>query len=426
MHKRPFTRHRLDTTDNDREARLQGLVEGYARAESVFVPQYLLDERERGARTESSPPVAPEPPSAAPADPAPAAEPSAASAEAPVCDRDPGPRLHVFDPLAVQRALKSVQDLGRHHERRVMVERSLTPFAENLFADVTTGLVPLAEVAPHLEQDLQRLREMMPNFAVVIDSIAPALQLQRCGDCALRMPPMLLAGPPGVGKSYFAEQLARTLCLHYVAVNLETTTAIWILTGASQGWSGGGPGIVFKTLAAAPHANPLILLDEADKTIDGKYPVINALYRLLEPHSAAQFSDEAFPEIKLDASAINWVLTANDSERIPAPLRSRLQCFDVPEPNAAQRRKIAATVYSDLIGRESWGPSFAPTLDESTERTLAAVDGSVRDLHRVIIRACAVANAASRSQLTRGDVIAAIRSTTPPMDLATAEPGGNA
>src|SRR3546814_7061620 len=78
------------------------------------------------------------------------------------------------------------------------------------------------------------------------------------------------------------EQLARVLRLHYVAVSMETTTAVWILSGSSQSWNSGGPGIVFNTLAGAPHANPLILLDEIDKAMDSKYPPTNALYRLLE------------------------------------------------------------------------------------------------------------------------------------------------
>src|SRR3546814_11622396 len=102
------------------------------------------------------------------------------------------------------------------------------------------------------EWDLQRLRESMPNFATVMDAIEPVLQLQRGGDRALRLPPLLLLGPPGVGKSYFAERLAQTLRLHYVAISLETTTAVWVLSGSRQGWSGGGPGIVFDTLAIAP------------------------------------------------------------------------------------------------------------------------------------------------------------------------------
>src|SRR3546814_14041759 len=103
------------------------------------------------------------------------------------------------------------------------------------------GTVPLAVVSNDLEQDLQRLRELMPNFAMVIDAIEPMLQLQRSGDRALRMAPVLLLGPPGVGQSYFAEQLARVLLLHYVADSLETKTAGSHLSGSGQSWNRGVP-----------------------------------------------------------------------------------------------------------------------------------------------------------------------------------------
>src|SRR3546814_2576048 len=56
-------------------------------------------------------------------------------------------------------------------------------------------------------------------------------------------------------------------------------------------------------------------------------------------------------------------ISANDIERIPLPLRSRMQCFDVPEPNVAQRQSIVAQLYRTLIENEVWGRHFCDTLD---------------------------------------------------------------
>ena len=394
-----------------REAALHQLIDGYGRTDHILVPQRVPDE---DAGRETSEPAVPAPPAVL----------DAAATPRHVAEPDMAPRLRLFDPAVIAQLLESVEAYSKFNERRVTLERSLKPFTDA--RSDSTGAVPLAEVSASLELDLQRLRASMPNFARVIDAIEPVLQLQRGGDRALRMPPLLLLGPPGVGKSYFAEQLAHTLRLHYAAISLETTTAVWVLSGSSQGWSGGGPGIVFNTLASAPHANPLILLDEIDKTSDSRYPPINALYRLLEPHSAARFCDEAFPALQLDASAINWVITANAIEPIPAPLRSRMQCFDVPEPNAAQRQSIIAQIYCALIASEAWGHRFAPTLDAHTLRTLAGAPGGVRDLRRTLIQACAYAQTAQRDTLTPGDAIAAMRINTATLDLAAMEPAGHA
>jgi ATP-dependent Lon protease len=405
-----------------REAQLHQLTRGYYTAERILVPRHLLDANEGYENTPAAPHETIEPA----VEVLPADAPCVATNPKQAGDRDREPRLHLFDPDVYHRTLKGVENLNRNNERRVMIERWLKPFADASVDDMDIGTVPLAVVTHELEQDLQHLRELMPNFTMVIDAIEPMLQLQRSGDRALRMAPLLLLGPPGVGKSYFAEQLARVLRLHYVAVSMETTTAVWVLTGLHQSWSSGTPGLVFNTLARAPHGNPLILIDEIDKATDSKYPPANALYGLLERLTAARFQDEACPDIRLDASAINWVLTANDIERISLPLRSRMQCFEVPEPNAAQRQSIVAQLYRTLLENEAWGHHFSDTLDAPTLRTLSAAQGSVRDLRRTLVQACAYAQRAKRGTLTPGDVIAALRIGTPPIDLATVKPGGHA
>src|SRR3546814_10109461 len=86
---------------------------------------------------------------------------------------DREPTLRLFDPEAVQRALKAVENLPKHNERRVTAEQSLKRFADAFVDDMDIGTVPLAVVSNDLEQDLQRLRELMPNFAMVIDAIEP-------------------------------------------------------------------------------------------------------------------------------------------------------------------------------------------------------------------------------------------------------------
>src|SRR3546814_3718252 len=71
---------------------------------------------------------------------------------------DREPTLHLFDPEAVQRALKAVENLPKHNERRVTAEQSLKRFADAFVDDMDIGTVPLAVVSNDLEQDLPRLR----------------------------------------------------------------------------------------------------------------------------------------------------------------------------------------------------------------------------------------------------------------------------
>ena len=247
------------------------------------------------------------------------------------------------------------------------------------------GYRKVSQVPKDLEQRLMQLRREMPNFEGVIEQIEALLQLQGVGDGAICLPPILLAGDPGVGKTYFAARLAKLLSLQYHLVNMETMTASWVLSGSSTSWAAGGPGAVFNAVVNGPCANPLFLLDELDKAgQDQKYPPINTLYALLEPGTARQFRDESCPEVPIDVSGINWIATANTLENIPEPLRNRLMVFHVPPPSHAQRQVISRGVYRGLLKEYGWGKHFAPELTEASAIQLASSSGSTRGMRTLI------------------------------------------
>lgn len=331
-----------------------------------------------------------------------------------------GPGMQLFDPAVLASLRRQVEGLSKSNERRALIESLSVDLSK-----LADGVAPLARVPRNLATRLSRLREDMPNFASTLDFIAPLLVLQQAGDGAVRLPPLLLDGPPGIGKTYFAQRLADVLGLHYRAIGLEAATAHWLLSGANLTWQSGGPGLVLRTLAAAHQANPLILLDEVDKADpDYRHSPLKALYALLEANSARAFRDEAVPDLVLDASAINWILTSNDSTRVAEPLLSRVRRVEVPAPNAKQRRQIVSVVYRTMRTSHRWGRRFAPTLKPRTIDALATLDDSVRQLQRVLVQACATALTANRSDIEPQDIAAALRG--PVLDLESMPPQGNA
>ena len=348
-------------------------------------------------------------------------KPSVPSQSPATCRRSPKePGLRLFDPAVLAGLRRQVEALGRSNDRRAVIDLLDTGLGR--FED---GVVPLARVPRNLAARLTRLREEMPNFASTLDHLTPLLELQRAGDGTVRLPPLLLDGPPGIGKTYFAQRFAQALGLHFRAHGLEAATAHWILSGANLTWQSGGPGLVLRTLTSAGQANPMILLDEVDKADpDYRHSPLKALYALLEPHSARTFRDEAVPDLVLDASAINWMLTSNDSSRVPAPLLSRMRRVEVPVPNAKQRRQIVTVVYRNLRASHRWGRRFSPTLKPRTIDALATLDESVRQLQRVLMQACAVALTARRREIEPQDVAAVMRG--PLMELENMSPQGNA
>lgn len=217
------------------------------------------------------------------------------------------------------------------------------------------------------------LRTRFPHFRSVLDWIEGHLALaQAAGGAALELPPLLLDGDPGLGKTFFAKKLAEALNVHYIEIPMSAATGGFTIGGLDLGWSTGQAGRLFCTLVQDGLANPLILLDELDKTSrDTRFDVLGALFGLLEPGTARRFKDEAV-QLEMDASKVLWIATANDPENIPDPILSRLHTFTIPAPNEVQGRQIAAQVYEDLRRQHAWGGAFSEALEPDVLTALSA------------------------------------------------------
>ena len=252
---------------------------------------------------------------------------------------------NVFRPHDVERRLAKLP--GRDHENlRTTYERMLERGPERF------------QVKPSGVPDMAALYEQLPNFTGALDDVRRHVALSLdCGD-GLEVTPMLLLGPPGIGKTHFARKLADLLGTGMSLVPMSSMTAGWLLSGASSQWKGAKPGKVFDALVEGQYANPVIVVDEIDKaSVDAQYDPLGALYSLLEHDTAASFMDE-FAEVAIDASQVIWIMTANDGRCIPEPILNRLTGFEIETPTPAQARQIARTLYLSSSSEHGWGKRF--------------------------------------------------------------------
>src|SRR4029450_9430358 len=123
----------------------------------------------------------------------------------------------------------------------------------------------------------------------------------------------------------------------------------WVLTGASAQWHNARPGKIAQTLIEGEYANPVVVLDEVDKSGgDHRYDPMGALYTLLERDTAQDFKDE-YIDVNMDASHILWVATANDDTVIPEPILNRMNVYAIDRPDAEGSRRIALSVYREIL-----------------------------------------------------------------------------
>jgi hypothetical protein len=216
---------------------------------------------------------------------------------------------------------------------------------------------PLRAPTRGWESSLDTLEKDCPNFASLIEAvIRPHLALLSRG-YTHRMSSVLVVGPPGIGKTHFAHQLAKILDVGrpmFISMAAETNASS--LSGLSAFWSNSSPGKLFERLAwgeagAVALANPLVILDELDKAVADRFDPLGPLYALWEAETARTFQDQSLPDVLIDASHVRFIATANDIASIPEPLLSRTMVFHIKSPTRVQLQRVIQRIYEDIVDR---------------------------------------------------------------------------
>lgn len=246
--------------------------------------------------------------------------------------------------------------------------------------------MPMA-AAPAAAALRQQLDAEFPWLTDITERIVGQIVLrQSAGEAAFWLPPMLLVGPPGSGKTHYVLRLlelagipARTLPCAGAADNRA-------LQGTARGWNTAQPSVIAQLIAAEGIANPAIVLDEIDKVSPSRRNgnLWDTLHQLLERRTARTWFDECLQQ-PCDFSRVSYLATANSLKALPMSLLSRFAIVLAKLPSEQDRMGILEHLLREVAAELGTRPEWLPPLQPEDWAIIHAACGeSMRDTKRLL------------------------------------------
>jgi ATP-dependent Lon protease len=242
--------------------------------------------------------------------------------------------------------------------------------------------------------DLKHAREVLDedhyDIEKVKDRILEFLAVRKLKPDA-RGSILCLAGPPGVGKTSLGQSVARALGRKFERISVGGVRDESEIRGHRRTYIGAMPGTIIRALRDAESNNPVFMIDEIDKMgADYRGDPASAMLEVLDPEQNSTFRDH-YLDVAFDLSRTMFICTANDMDRVPGPLRDRMEVIGLAGYTEEEKLQIAKRyLVPRQIDRNGLKKSQVGFSDTGLREIITSYtrEAGVRNLEREIGSAC--------------------------------------
>lgn len=302
--------------------------------------------------------------------------------------------IQIWDPVALRRLIADHNDVMGSTDS---VDRRRATVA--LTSQIKRGPWRRCAAPEDVESAIAALRLELGHVPELVSLVVDRLRMAHTENQPFSLPPILLTGDPGLGKTYAVQCLARLLGLPLSMLDMSVQQTNSRLHGADRHWSNATQGLLRELIVDGEVANPILLLDELDKVGQAAhhYDPIAPLHNALEPLTARNLEDNCMPG-RFDGSRIGYIATTNQLSQIPISLLSRFHLILVRKPDAGQALQIARSVASKVIAHlRDFEPVGRHVITEIADR-------SAREIRVLLEQAAARAIASGRRRIDLKDL----------------------